>query len=125
MVIIRRQKKKLMPRLGSHRRLANEPIPLDFVITETKHGELSQSVNGDSSTASGSLRHLMGHSWCFRQAIGRSAALTKNTQVQIVNSFQITQAAALIPGWTKCEFQDGICDCNCGRWDPDCNFCRC
>ena len=114
---------------GSRRRLANERIPLDFVITETKHGELSQSVNGDSSTASEEAS--MASTGAQLNAFGKqlvdapAATLTKNTQVQIVNSFQITQAATIpIPGWTECErvlFQDGICDCNCGRWDPDCN----
>ena len=50
------------------------------------------------------------HLWAQLNAFGKqlvdapAATLTKNTQVQIVNSFQITQAAAIpIPGWTECE----------------------
>ena len=79
------QKKKLMHKARSRRRLANERIPLDFVITETKHGELSQSVNGDSSTASEEAS--MASTGAQLNAFGKqlvdapAATLTKNTQV--------------------------------------------
>jgi hypothetical protein len=113
----------------NRRRLANEPVTLDFVITETKRGELSQNTNGETSTSAEEA--LMAESGKELNNFGKQlidtpeAELTKNTQVQIVQSFKLTQEASVpTPGWYGCEvkaFKDGICDCNCGRWDPDCD----
>eukprot|EP00941_MAST-03F_sp_MAST-3F-sp1_P003352 g3352.t1 len=113
---------------GNKRRVLTGEIPVELVITEDERQNIARRSNG-------SLDVLAEQAEYHKSAVelqelaqkvmdSDSSSLSSGTQLNLLaDTLEVThQPYNPVPGWT-CDtklYNDGECDCDCGRMDPDC-----